>query len=297
MSSTFLLFVLFAAVSVSIIWSNSAHFFRDSLVSSQQDNHASPSSGSSSAVIGNSKQRSCTQKVGNGSCIDTEKNRYNYCFSPANTHSLEACQSIAAINKDIFSGIQYVRNEHDAYCLLLLDESTLSGKPGTPGIDASCPDQFTFHRESESSGGHGSVAGIDSVGECYSCTDGYCTDRVGPGECVDVNHNRFNYCFATAYTLQQCQQIAAKNKQQFIGIEYGSFEGTSYCFLLMGALTTEGVDVGRLCPPDFMTDESSGSNRGTGLIHDAVAMKGYECYACWVDSGAVVRDTTAVNNN
>jgi hypothetical protein len=164
-------------------------------------------------------------------------------------------------------------------------------------IDAYCPDQFTFHRESESSGGYGAVAGIDSVGQCYSCTDDYCTDLIGPGECVDGNHNRFNYCFVTAYTLQQCQQIAARNKQQFIGIEYGSFEDTSYCFLLMDALSSEEVDVGRLCPNDFITDEGSGANRGTGLIHAAVALKGYECYACWVDYGTVVGDTAAVKNN
>ncbi|GAX19116.1 hypothetical protein FisN_3Lh054 [Fistulifera solaris] len=260
---------------------------------SQQVSRTSASSGFPSAVISNLGQRGCTPKMGNGSCIDAKRNRYNYCFSPANTYSLEACQSIAENNKDI-AGIQYVRGEHDAYCLLLLDESALSGKHN---IDASCPDQFTYHRESDWSGGHGPVAGIDSVGECYSCTDDYCTELIGPGECVDVNHNRFNYCFATAYTLQQCQLIAAKNKQQFIGIEYGLFEDTSYCFLLMEALTTEGVDIGRLCPPDFITDEASGSNQGKGLIHDAVAMKGYECYACTVDIGAVVGNTAVINNN
>ena len=173
---------------------------------------------------------------------------------------------------------------------MLLDEESVSFQNKNVGETSSttCPDHFAFHRESEISGGYGHVTGIDSAGQCYSCSsNGYCTTKIGSGECVDANRNRFNYCFATSYTLQQCQKMAAKNKN-IIGIEHGAFEDTSYCFLLFDEKTNAGADVGRLCPSDFMTDDSSNLNRGTGLILDAVAMKGYECFAC--DGG----DDTAV---
>lgn len=194
-------------------------------------------------------------------------------------HSLEMCQSIAK-NHSSISGIEYVIESDDAYCRLLLDASDIDVDQTGP----SCPESFSIHRNTEFSsssnrGGHGIVQGIHSVGECYSCHDGHCLTRVGSGGCVDENGNAFDYCLANDLSLNECQKIAANNNKHIIGIEHGSYEETSYCFVLLDDILS-GPDPGRWCPANFITDEFSGSNGGTGFIHDAIAVHGYECFAC-----------------